>query len=100
MISISDFSKEFNYRHNFNAEDIGILQQKYPNIKFVNIPEAWIICVDNMLQCLKEYNIRCIQQYYGFLSVIGDYSSEAKEIIKFFEGKMYQADADLHKDLS
>ena len=101
MISISQFSKEFNFRHDFDVDDIDILKKKYPEVKFLNIPEAWIIQVDNMMQCLKSYNVVCVQQQYGFLSVILKESTpESKQIIQYFENKMYQIDIDLHKDLS
>jgi hypothetical protein len=46
--------EEFNERHDFEDEDLKVLQQRHPNIQFNNIPTAWIINIDEMLSRIDD----------------------------------------------
>lgn len=61
--------KIFKYRHDFISEDLNLLKQKYNNISFNNIPEAWIIILDDFLQIHADKVIE-VSQHFGFLSII------------------------------
>jgi hypothetical protein len=96
--SLNSFAKEFIFRHEFNDSDINVLKSKNKNIKFQNIPKAWIVIIDSMLSKIKS-KIKLVSQHCGFLVV--DWMEQPNQcdldVIKIAEYKLYQADYDLHK---
>lgn len=71
MNLLEEFSKEFIKRHDFYSEDLDNLFNKWPKTSFKNIPEAWIIPIDEMLLKLSNINVFPIyvEQKYGLLFV-------------------------------
>jgi hypothetical protein len=58
----------FDHRHSFDSEDIIVLRNYFPNITFEQIPDAWIIPIDNFLRSISDIkNIQSISQVYGML---------------------------------
>jgi hypothetical protein len=98
MISINDFNKDFIDRHDFEYDDSKFLSSKYPNIKFLNIPEAWVVVIDIFLEKMQEpFKIKIISQVMGFLSVdVGKISNADQAALKWLEKKLIQLDFDLH----
>lgn len=95
-----DIQKEFNKRHNFNDEDIGLLKERWSEITFHNIPLAWVFPLDEML-CKLRYNnpIYEIRQEFGQLIILSHqlkYKNH-KVIIKKTEQAIYNIDKDLLK---
>lgn len=104
MISlIQDLAKEFNYRHDFEYEDLNFLSKKYTTISFDNIPEAWVCQIDIFLSKINDIqNIQSIFQTCGFLIV--NYvdnkninSKDLKTIIKL-KDQLCKVDIDLHDE--
>ena len=70
MNLLEEFNSEFIKRHDFYSTDLDILVNKWQNkVKLKNIPEAWIIPIDNMLIELDKINMipDCIEQDFGQL---------------------------------
>lgn len=82
MSLLDSFNAEFVDRHDFYSDDLNILFGKWQNIKFENIPEAWIILIDNMLLDLSKFNIlpKRITQSFGQLLVIWGFLDNITEI--------------------
>jgi hypothetical protein len=102
MVSIHGLAKEFYYRHDFGSDDVGILRGKFPNTQFHNIPEAWIVVIDDMMNELVQFSQPTwVQQHFGFLSVQfkSPPTEDLREVIKLAERRLYRIDADLHKNL-
>ena len=57
-------NKTFNYRHDFDAQDLKVLKNNFPEIIFKDIPEAWICKIDSML---LSFNL--LEQEIPFLKV-------------------------------
>lgn len=101
------FQKEFNARHDFNHEDIKNLERRYPQASFINIPQAWIISIDQMLEDIFEFGpdlyVR-VSQRFGFLDVEfvpNDYNIRYcyDPLVKGCERDIYFIDIDLHEAL-
>lgn len=96
------FAKEFRKRHSFGGEDVGVLKSKFPHISFHNIPDAWVLGVDEFLTRVDPKAVAAIRQACGFFYVsvfdlkLGDAFWDQVEII---ERKLYGLDKDLHKSL-
>lgn len=70
MITIKQFTKEFNYRHDFSYDDLNFLPDKFSSIIFNNIPEAWVCEIDRVLSLLDNVNnVQSISQTMGFLVI-------------------------------
>ena len=71
MNLLEEFNKEFIKRHDFYSEDLDLLASKYNKTKLINIPEAWILPIDEMLLGLSNINIFPIyvEQKFGMLFV-------------------------------
>jgi len=71
MNLLEEFNTEFIKRHDFYSEDLDLLCSKWPRTKFKDIPEAWIIPIDEMLLELSMLNIFpiSIQQRFGLFFV-------------------------------
>lgn len=96
MISTEEFSKIFSDRHSFDGEDVQILKNKFPNIQFNNIPDAWILGIDRLLRKTRYAGIVSIAQRNGFL-FISARNDILSEYIEEVEQEIYSLDADLHK---
>lgn len=96
------FNDEFIKRHDFCSEDLKTLFSKWDAVKFKNIPEAWIIIIDNMLLKFKEYNMipKCIEQSFGQLIVFWNFkdniSQIQEDIIKSTSEELKLIDEDLY----
>jgi hypothetical protein len=105
-LSIPVFSKEFEHRHDFDSEDIAVLESKYPDIRFERIPEAWIIVLDQMIRQICRLDptaLVAVRQDFGFLSVscrVGhQYPEIIRELVSLAEKRLYLIDIDLHRQL-
>ncbi len=101
---INILSQEFQHRHDFDSEDLEVLRNNFPGVKIGNIPEAWIILIDKMLQKIFNH-VSAIEQHFGFLVVnYIDYNEKdlynVKKVVKSFENKLYAIDKDLHQELN
>jgi hypothetical protein len=98
MISMNDFNKDFIERHDFVYDDSSFLSSKYPSIKFLNIPEAWVVVIDIALGKMREpFKIRSISQVMGHLSVdVSKVSDVDQAVLKWLEKKLIELDFDLH----
>lgn len=93
-------NKTFNYRHDFDAQDLKVLKNNFPEIIFKDIPEAWICKIDSMLLSFKNIeNIKEVKQSCGFLFVKGkkELDLHDKNLIETSEKDIYQADSDLYQ---
>jgi hypothetical protein len=102
MIAIEDLAREFYYRHEFGSEEISVLHNNHPGIMFHNIPEAWLVVIDQMLDELRSFaQVTWVQQHFGFLTVLfkDPPGEDAKAIVKNAERRLYRIDMDLHKQL-
>jgi len=98
-ISLGIFAKEFEHRHDFDCEDQETLRSKHPNAYFSNIPDAWVIIIDEMMEAINVIDPGsswCISQHYGFLSVLPIPNEFISPIIKMAEKRLYKIDIDLH----
>jgi len=95
---------EFEERHDFNSEDLGLLFERHPSVKFFDIPEAWIIPIDEML-CLVRYAnpFNEVRQVDGLLVVsikngIKEIDlAKYKKIVSAADYKIYNIDSDLNQ---
>lgn len=71
-MDLINYKKEFDSRHDWDDGELNILQSKWPQIKFKNIPQAWIIPIENFLLKSNLDNIKEIRQEYGQLIVSND----------------------------
>lgn len=97
--------KEFNLRHNFDSEDIDILKERHPSVRFIDIPEAWIITIDEMLSSMRYATpVKEVRQFQGLLITILKNGLKSKNIEKYRivinkkEQELYSIDMDLHID--
>lgn len=101
-ISIEAFLNEFNCRHDFDTNDVKLLNSRFYNTISYNIPEAWIYLIDCLLAKAYTINplmVRTITHHYGFLSVIYrdvDVPREFLDYVKEIEKQLYLIDIDLH----
>ncbi len=97
MSSLLAIKKAFDERHDYSSEDLSVLQERWPEVKFVNIPDAWILILDTMLCRLRYDNpVREIRQEYGQLVVLHKpLRKRQKEVIQQAERQIYAVDADL-----
>ncbi len=62
---------EFDKRHDFDSEELNILYERHPFIKFQNIVESWIVPIDQMLCSMRYDNpISEVRQINGRLIVL------------------------------
>ncbi len=101
-MELERFKRVFDSRHDFNDSDLCVLRNKFPRVKIKNIPTAWILLIDDMLQkCNKD--ISGVDQYFGQLvisfNVTADQDSiqSTKKIVDKTEEKIREIDKDLHK---
>jgi hypothetical protein len=95
---------EFDERHDFDSEELKILSERHPSVKFYHIPEAWILPIDEML-CSVRYTIPFneVRQINGMLvvaikhGVSGPELAKYKEIISVADYKIYNIDRDLNQ---
>lgn len=92
------YKEEFDDRHaEDDQEDLATLQERWPSVKFHNIPVAWIVILDTML-CRMRYSnpVREVRQEFGQLIVIhGPLRASQEKIIREAEQEIYAIDADL-----
>lgn len=101
MISINQFAEEFNYRHDFKYDDDKYLENKFPNIKFSNIPEAWVYQINKILSSIYDIdNISSITQVMGFISIqYKNLSHHDINLISKLENQLKLLDIDLYDEL-
>ena len=105
-LSLQEFSREFDYRHDFQGEDLPVLCSNHPNVRFDRIPEAWIVVADQMLRQIGRIDscaVAAVRQDFGFLTVIyhsgHQYPEIIRELVRIAEKRLYLIDADLHRQL-
>lgn len=73
MNLLEEFNTEFIKRHDFYSAELDVLFGKWESkVKLKNIPEAWIIPIDDMLLELEKINVfpDNIEQDFGQLLVL------------------------------
>lgn len=100
MSKLLDMSQIFHERHNFDDEDLQLLKERWPTVEFENIPNAWIIPIDEMLFRLRYNNpIIKITQYYGQPVIYhSELNDKQRRIIKRAEQDLKQIDEDLNME--
>lgn len=90
----------FNERHDFETEDVKLLYSKFEDIKFSNIPEAWVILLDKFLENNFVY-VKSVSQLYGLLHIdfISSKSKKLETDTLRLEKRLYMIDKDLHAEL-
>lgn len=98
----SSLKLQFDERHDFESEDFSNLKKRFPHCKFTNVPEAWIIIIDEMLCSMREPGtIREIRQEYGQLIIEfrdGFNLPDNRKHIEEAESKIYRLDKDINND--
>jgi len=98
-ISLEELNKAFRKRHDFNTEELKLLQDNFPKIKFIDIPEAWIVLVDKMLRETHE-DVKSVEQHCGLLCVTENVPGDLDlSIVSKYEQRLYKIDKDLHDRL-
>lgn len=92
---LSIIGREFNHRHDFNDSDLDVLKQKFPSVSFRNIPQAWIIVIDDLLQTIWP-NVKVISQEFGELCIQWVNDPVGLKHVAHAEKRLYMIDADLH----
>lgn len=96
-LNTNDF-QEFKQRHSFNSEDLQVLKKNFPKIVFEDIPDAWIVLLDELLFAIDYKKISRITQMFGLLIVCNDKLSEQDQIkISKTEKQLRYIDYDLFK---
>jgi hypothetical protein len=102
MISITEFHKQWTDRHDFEYDDIDFLSNKYSDIVFKNIPQAWVCCIADHLSLIKDLSkVMSVSQNFG-LPVIqyeNDISDNDFHMLKNMENSILCIDIDLYKQL-
>jgi len=101
-MDLQKLEKEFSYRHDFGDSDLNVLGCKYPNIRFNQIPTAWIILLDMMLEKISDCKfISSITQMSGILcvDVVSELSAESDLAISICKKKIEKIDLDLWQDI-
>lgn len=98
-MNLSAIKQIFDDRHEFDAEEENILKLKWPRIKFYNIPQAWIIQLDEFLRNFNSFKIKEIRQDFAQLTIIPSVrlTDEEKFNLNSLEKKIYSLDKDLHE---
>lgn len=98
-------SKTFNVRHDFNTFDVNLLQENFPNVKFQNIPTAWVCLIDSFLNDVfdlnQNLNITITQSFGLFIVSFSDkdiIDDNIHNLISKYESEIYDIDKDLHSD--
>ena len=99
-----NFKKIFDARHDFNDSDIEVLKGRYPQIRFINIPTAWIVVIDEMLCSMRYHNpIVAVKQEFGQLIIdfsndpeYQKYIDQYQKYITVAENKVFNIDKDLY----
>lgn len=101
MSCLLEFKSTFDYRHEFEDDDLEVLKERWPNVGFHNIPTSWIIAIDEMFCKLRYHNpIHEIRQEFGQLVIIHDELKFGQAgIIQEAENKIKAIDIDIHKEL-
>lgn len=91
----ADF-QAFKQRHSFNSEDQQVLKKNFPKIIFEDIPDAWIILLDELLFAIDNTKISRITQMFGLLIVSSEKLSEKDQSrISKTEKQLRSIDCDL-----
>jgi hypothetical protein len=96
-INSNDF-QVFKQRHSFDSEDQQVLKNNFPKIVFEDIPDAWIILLDELLATIDNKKISRIAQMFGLL-IVSSYNlskSDQSKIAKT-EKQLIEIDCDLLK---
>jgi len=101
-MNLISYKETFDFRHDFDSEDLDTLRERWPSITFHNIPDAWILLIDEML-CAMRYSLRIaeIRQEFGQLIVLpnGKLSNSHQQLLAAFEAAIYKIDADISREL-
>lgn len=101
-MNLFNFQEIFNQRHKFQHEDLQVLKERWPNIQFNNIPDAWIWPIDILLSRLRYNNpISEIRQEFGQICFIYNKkpSKYQNHVIKKCESEIYNIDFDINNEL-
>lgn len=102
MVTVEALAKEFYHRHDFESDDVTVLHERYPSVLFHNIPEAWVVIIDDMLNELQHMaDVTWVKQHFGFLTVQfrEPPTDDVKATVRYAEERLYRIDVDLHKKL-
>ncbi len=88
----------FDKRHVFDDEDIDLLQERWPQVTFTNIPLAWVFPLNQFLSRVRyRESIREVGQHFGELTIVGDLDQKTLLDFKVLELKTLLLDWDLHE---
>lgn len=96
------FAEEFRKRHTFGGEDVGVLKNKFQHISFHNIPDAWILGIDEFLSRINPKLVSTLRQACGFFYIsVSDLELDDSfwEQVEIVERRLYDLDKDLHEAL-
>lgn len=100
-LNLIKLKKEFYKRHDFESKDLEVLYNKFPKVSFKNIPEAWIVLIDKMLNEVGTYYIKSVEQHYGLLCITETNPQYLDlSIVDKYEKRIYNIDKDLHESYS
>ena len=96
-INSNDF-QVFKQRHSFDSEDQQVLKNNFPKIVFEDIPDAWIILLDELLATIDNKKISRIDQMFGLL-IVSSYNLSKSDQSKIAqtEKQLIEIDCDLLK---
>jgi hypothetical protein len=99
-VNLIEFRKAFERRHDFYSEDLHRLKNKYPEITFFDIPEAWIYKIDEHLSRMKRPSfLESINQICGFVVTTKSADPADQEIFDEMLEELYVIDLDIRKEL-
>jgi hypothetical protein len=101
-MDICGIGVEFLSRHEFDDDELCVLQNNWPKINFLKIPISWIYLIDTMLLDMgNDSSIIEIRQEFGqFIVLHGILSDRQSKILHRTEKLIYNLDIDLNSLLS
>jgi len=90
-MNLISYKETFDFRHDFDSEDLDTLRERWPSITFHNIPDAWILLIDEML-CAMRYSLRIAE-------IRQKLSNSHQQLLAAFEAAIYKIDADISREL-
>ena len=97
--------KEIDSRQDLSSEDVDVQRERHPSVRFINIPDAWIIGIDEMLSSMRYgMPLKEVRQFEGMLITVFRDDLEMKNLDRYRtvinkkEQELYSIDMDLHID--
>lgn len=78
MESLKQFYSDFLNKHTFNSGDLELLYERFSYVEFENIPEDWVVPIDEML-CKFRYT-----QHTQYKNIVKKVSQDFGQLIVWF----------------